>query len=159
MTSEIMPADLLDADTLNNAANAGTSSVQQLEPDFGSTTSTSFTASLTSGTNPAVVFVAPPSGRVDIGWSCSMYNSTSGQFVNCSFEVRTGSSIGAGSVVEAASVYHQVGGKINFDMQVGDTYMLSGLTPGSTYHARQMYACSGGTGNYKWKKIKVVPAS
>ena len=139
-------------------------SKQQFLTDGGTTNSTSFTGTLSGGATPGVVFVAPLSGAVEVGWSASFWNNTSGQTSQCSWELRTGGTIGSGTIVPGydAQVYHQVATKhasSSNDFQAGDTFLVEGLTPGSTYNVRQMYAVSGGTATFSRKKIKVVPVT
>lgn len=123
----------------------------------GTTTSTSYTATLTGGTACSCVFLAPSSGRVEIANVAQMSNSGS-TFVYCAFEVRTGSSVGSGTVVFAASDDEAliVAGSNAF--RFGLQRVLSGLTPGASYNVRQVFKVqSPGTGTYSRKVLAVKP--
>lgn len=161
MTTAAQAGQRLSATVLNAIANAGTSSVQDEVASAGSTTSTSFTATLTSSTAPGVVFVAPPSGRVIVGWHSNLVNTTSGQEARVGWELRVGGTIGSGSVVVAATDVRSLrikGASTTNDVAFGSTYLVTALTPGSTYNVRQMYRVSSGTGLFEAKIINVVPA-
>lgn len=112
----------------------------------GSITATAITygTAVTSGTyaDCAVVFTAPTTGRVKIHTSARLLSSgaTSGSLV--SPETRAGSTIGAGTIVEAAA---DGGGASHYGStfaRVGVTHLLSGLTPGAVYNTRLLHRSS-----------------
>jgi hypothetical protein len=94
-------------------------------------------------------FVAPPTGKVYVTVSGRIQCQTASNTVYLSFEVRTGSTIGSGTVITAAEARRSVGVGGNatgftFSRVVGSyRYLLTGLTPGDTYNARTMHAAQG----------------
>jgi hypothetical protein len=109
------------------------------------TVTTTSTAYTTSGTDCAVAWVAPTTGRVMIHTAARMLNSaaTSGSLI--APETRTGGVIGAGIVVETpidaigASNYGTAFARSSAD------HVLSGLTPGATYNTRLLMRSSVAT--------------
>lgn len=126
----------------------------------GTTTSTSFTNSLTTTTTRGIAFTAPESGTVFVSVTTTARNGTATQFCLVDFEVRTGSTIGSGSAVRSSdenscgafqsdSANHQ-GGCVVIPT------VVSGLTPGDTYHAVITYRVTAGTGTFNRRKIVVA---
>src|SRR5690606_35617729 len=111
----------------------------------------------------AVVFTAPDTGRVLIHWAGGVRNldSDGSAVAYLSPEVRTGGTIGSGSVVLAASdsrtVRSNLGG--NHTIRAGVTHLLSGLTPGATYNARILHRVTSQTGQFFQRSLIVAPAS
>jgi hypothetical protein len=109
----------------------------------GTTTSTSYTATLTGSTTPQKAFTAPQSGKVLIHWSAYMTHSIANGFCYMSFEIRDGASLGAGSVVVAGSdtnaIVNRVSGAGSDDAQFGSTKLITGLTPGNSYNIQGLY--------------------
>lgn len=106
----------------------------------GSTTTSTLTTyvALTSGSG--VVFVAPPSGMVKVSMSIICKNGTSSRAAYCGIEVRAGSTIGTGTVFLAPD---EMISNFNLDyIRVGATELVTGLTSGSTYNIRAMFASS-----------------
>lgn len=131
--------------------------VNNVQNTAGTTTSTSFTATLTGGTACVVAFAAPPSGAVLVHNAAGTTGSTGTVAAYCSFEVRTGSTPGSGSVFLAASINHCLSSFGTLTEFQGRTKLVSGLTPGATYHARQMFAASSGTATVESKELIVQP--
>lgn len=128
----------------------------------GTTSSTSYTATLTGSTTPTVVFIAPANGKVWVNWTCQQLNSTATSSVFSTFEVREGSTIGSGNVFFSASDDYAIW---TDPSDVGQNIvtatirkLLTGLTPGKTYHARGMYRAGGGTSEYRSRWLSVEPA-
>lgn len=163
MTTAITTGQELDPAALNGASNAGTTTVQNAVSGGGTTTSTTYTATLTGSTGAAIAFVAPPTGRVLIAWSSGLYNAGAAQDAWCSWELRSGSSIGGGSVVGSWGATDDRAlrlktASVSNDVQFGDVWLVDSLTPGDSYHVRQMFKVSGSTGTFARKKILVTPA-
>jgi len=130
--------------------------VQDRQDTSGNTSSTSYTATLTGGTTCARTFVAPPSGAVLIHNKFYGYNGNVGvNFTFCSPEVRAGGVIGSGALVlTAADAEAVVVSQVNAQSV---TRYLAGLTPGSTYNARQMFRVDGNNGTYIFKELIIQP--
>jgi hypothetical protein len=129
----------------------------------GSTTSTTYTATLTSSTTPQQAFVAPPSGKVLIHWSCYSTHTVANGFAYMSFEVRAGATLGSGTVFLAASDTNAIAnrpsgaGSVD-DAQYGSSKLVTGLTPGSSYNIQGMYKIvTAGTGTFINRRIIVQP--
>lgn len=114
---------------------------------------TTAAASYTSVTNHGVAFTAPPSGKVYVTIRCSLgtnsVTSTTGAWLG--FEVRTGTTIGSGTVVLAADDTRAAGPSRPFNTNAGFKYhpasareLVSGLTAGTSYHVRTMFRSETG---------------
>jgi len=132
--------------------------VSDLQSANGTTTSTTYTPTLTGATAAGVAFVAPTSGKVLITNNARMVNSAANE-TYCGFTLRTGASVGSGTVVTAAaderSIIH-VGTAIE-RQAVG--YLVTGLTPGASYNVQQEFRVSAGTGTYAYRLIIVTPTT
>lgn len=123
----------------------------------GTTTSTSYTATLTGGTACSAVFTAPASGAVIVHNSTDFFTSTT-SFVYCTVEVRAGGVVGSGTVFSAAGDGEAVKHQTNVQtFGFGRSRLITGLTPGATYNIRQMFRVSAGTGTYLNKHMIVEP--
>lgn len=131
--------------------------VTSVQNTAGTTNSASYTATLTGGTTCSVVFVAPPSGNVLIHNNCEPTASSTTQAAYCSFEVRAGATPGSGTVFLAAATNHAVMGFGNLTTGKGRTKLVTGLTPGSTYNARQLFLSTSGTATFEGKELIAQP--
>lgn len=131
-------------------------------PSFINTASTTYTSAITGGTaqDCGVAFVAPASGRVLVYWWGQMSNSTTAS-TYLGMEVRTGGTIGSGSQVP------EQGPTDDDSCRVAGTNVIScqshrlvtGLTPGETYHARLLHRVTGGTATINKRRVTVEPAT
>jgi hypothetical protein len=109
-----------------------------------STAETGFTStSYTGGTSPVgIAFTAPTSGRVEVFWHCRFESNTAGVLVLVSAAVRTGTTVGSGTVVVAAAdaqaLVHAADASSGTNQRLGSgtALVISGLTAGSSYNAR-----------------------
>lgn len=120
----------------------------------GTTTSATYTATLSGGTACGIAFVAPPSGIVLVHNSCQV-QATAG-FSFASIQVRTGGTVGSGTIHTTAIDDNAVICPAAGTIRAGVTVPIVGLTPGNIYNAQQMYV-GGGTGTFSRKNIAVVP--
>lgn len=128
------------------------STTRDRQSTTGTTTSTSYTATLTGGVACSFSFVAPESGQVKVNNTLNGFNAGGAEF--CSYEIRAGGVIGAGAVFQAANDdLSWIAGANSIAMT--HTTVVPGLTPGSTYNIRQMFRVSAGTGTYAWKELSV----
>lgn len=123
----------------------------------GTTTSTSFTATLTGGTACSVVFTAPLSGKVLIKNASLVSNSSTSSSL-CSWRLGTGSTPGGGIEVLPASDNRSVRVQGTNVIRGSDEYLVTGLTPGATYNVQQMFRVIGNTGTFSSKVLIVVAA-
>lgn len=123
--------------------------------------STTFTAGTQQCTAP---FIAPNSGIVTAYWKSYFQAAINDKmsFVGC--EIRTGSVAGGGSLVVAANSTDAIaiGGTVTSGVPLrlkGSTYkLITGLTPGASYHARVMYQTeTGGNITVFTREVMVVP--
>ncbi len=145
----------LTADLLNDTFPEEESDTQNTS---GTTTSSTYTATLTGGTACGLTFVAPRSGKVLVTTTADIRNSTTGRSY-CSWIIKTGATIGSGTTFldggdnAAASVVGTSG------VMSEKTYEVTGLTPGSTYNVRQQFRNNAGgqTGTFERKSLVVQP--
>lgn len=130
--------------------------VSDRQNTLGTTTSTTYTATLTSGTACGVAFVAPPSGAVLIHNASNMFNSGANHEF-CTVQVRTGGSIGSGTIVFTAADQDAIVANGTPADRHGVTILVTGLTEGSTYNAQQLFKTEAGTGSFSNKFLVVQP--
>jgi hypothetical protein len=125
----------------------------------GTTSSTTFVNSLTTTTTRGIAFTAGASGAVLVFYQCTGRNSLAGQFTIVDFEVRTGTTVGSGTVVRASdesSASAPMSDSINQQMQHNGHDLVTGLTPGNSYNATMTYRVTGAaTGTFNRRKITV----
>lgn len=124
-----------------------------IQDTSGTLTSTTYTSTLTGGTACGLAFIAPASGKVLIHNSAWISNNTS--FTYATIRVRTGGTIGSGTDVLADSDNRAI---LSFSPNaITKTFLLIGLTPGSTYNVQGRYRVDAGTGTILAKEIIVEP--
>ncbi|HEV2784702.1 MAG TPA: hypothetical protein VGX25_35405 [Actinophytocola sp.] len=133
-----------------------TATVSDTQTTVGTTTSTSFTATLTGGTTCGVAFVAPPSGQVIVFNTAGMANSEA-TYTFTGFEVRTGGVVGSGTVFLAADDTRSLRVAEDNFIRYTVAHLVTGLTAGSTYNVRQMFRTNAGTLNVSEKHLIVQP--
>lgn len=123
-----------------------------------STASTSF---VTLAGDPGVAFTAPPSGRVIVHFASTFDNTLADTFGMMAFQIRTGSTVGAGTVVIAANDNDSIGTAGTNDTSFGRTTLVTSLTAGSLYNVQALYKRFLGTGTsfFARRSILVVPVS
>lgn len=133
---------------------------------YQSANDTSSSTSYVAGTDHAATFVAPASGKVYVSISGSLGTNTIAAVAGAyySFEVRAGSTIGSGSVVSTADDARSTGlfrpnnpaSGFKYSPASG-RFLVAGLTPGSTYHARTMFRTdTGGASAAVLNRVLVV---
>lgn len=142
------------ATALNNARGELKSDTQNT---LGSTTSTSFTPTLTGGTTCGLSFTTPTSGKVLIFNTCQV-NAAAGAYAACSFEVRTGATIGSGTIVVGSTFDTAIEAKASTENRMTATQTLV-LTPLTVYNIQQHFVTQSGTSNFLRKHLVVLPTS
>lgn len=133
-------------------------SVSDTQLTSGTTTSTTYTATLTGGTACGVAFTAPASGVVIIinnGWSNN--GSSASQAASTSIQIRTGASVGSGTIVLAASDDNSIA-IWGVNATSGSwANRVTGLTAGNSYNIQQLFRVTGGgvTGSFLRKHLIV----
>lgn len=121
------------------------------------TASTAYTSVLAPAGTCGVTFVAPDSGTVTISVGAFFDNTLAASFTIASAQVRTGSVIGAGTIVVAATddMAPYISGTDG--LSISREFPYSGLTPGATYNAEILQRVTAGTGTYQRRTIMVRP--
>jgi hypothetical protein len=135
------------------------------------TSNTTTSATYVAGANTnGLVFKAPPSGNVEIhfgGWLGSSA-TTIGRRAFMSVEVRAGETIGSGAVQFTAGsngeecVYYKVTTTAAFQYgHISRSFLLGGLTYGSTYNIRTMFRSdtAGDTSAVQNRYVMVKPVA
>lgn len=155
----------LQAGALATGADFQNLTVKQHQPlDSGTTTNLTFTTTRTGGTSPVgVSFTAPPSGKVLIAWACGLQNGTTGAnaYSLCTFQIRTGTTIGSGSVVVAGDdnkslQIHNLN-SANGERQLGRTEGYFSLTAGNSYNVSLMFRVGTNTGTFSRVSVTLIP--
>lgn len=147
---EILTASKLNSE-IGLSTNAG-----DIQNTVGTTTSTTFTATLTGGTAVGVAFVAPASGAVIFHYNSLMTNSGA-NFSYSSPQVRTGGTVGSGTIVLAVIDDYALTHQGTNQDRYGGTKRLTGLSPGVTYNVQMLHRASAGTGTFSRKELIVTP--
>lgn len=133
-----------------------------IEPTSGNVLSTSYTAALSAGLTPQVVFRSM-SGRAILHWGCYLVCGTSLGFAYMSWEVREGNVAGTGNVVaglgadDTRAVINRDQSAGGGDIQCGWSYPIENLVPGDFYNVQGMYRTSTGTSTFLNRTIIVDP--
>lgn len=122
-------------------------------------------ATPTPGTNAcAVAFTAPASGAVLVHWKADFWAAINDKASFVSMEVRSGAVIGGGAVVVAANSNDtlKVSGSVTTGVEArlgaGTHRLITGLTPGTSYHARLMHFTeAGGNTTVFYRSVLVQP--
>lgn len=145
---------ILTAQMLNDTFGVAVNSIQNT---VGSTTATSYTATLTGGTTCSVVFVAPLSGAVLIVNTCGITASSSTQAAYCTFEIRRGGTPGSGTILLAASDDYFVASSGSLTEEASRVSLITGLTPGTIYNCRQLFRSTSGSAAFEKKELIANP--
>lgn len=145
-------------DTRVGVIETGIAVTDRQAAGFGTTSATSYTATLGGGGVPASkVFVAPVNGSVVIFNTVYCFNSGANATF-CVPEVRTGSTIGSGTVVLATSDNDALINNTTSGLTFAIFRELTGLIPGSSYNVRQMFKVAAGTGQFNRHALLVGTA-
>jgi hypothetical protein len=127
------------------------------------TGTTAYTASLATSGIHGVVFVAPPSGKALLLGRSVGGNSNAGSYAQMDFEVRTGSTIGSGTLVRSsnnntAAVHQSATANAQGTLHI-NSLLRNFLTPGAVYNAYLTFATSnsGSTAQFNRRQIAVYP--
>lgn len=128
--------------------------------DSGSVSTTSATFVALAG-DPGVAFTAPASGRVLVHVAGTFDNNAADTFGMMAFQIRTGNSVGLGTIVVAANDNDSVGTAGTNDTSFGRTILVSSLIAGSSYNVQALYKRFLGTGTafFARRSVLVVPVT
>lgn len=119
------------------------------------------TASTTFVINASVcgqTFTAPLSGRVVVMWGCVVRATAGTGFGVASYEMRTGSTIGSGTVVVSPSLDRGAQNSGVTTVASSTFHIVTGLTPGDDYNVQLMYVSqTGTTSGFARRRILVIP--
>jgi hypothetical protein len=128
--------------------------------NIGETSTTFVVGSPQVGTS----FVAPLSGIVFVTVDAHLEENTNGNAAYCGFELRSGGTVGSGTVIVAASTDWSVG--TSNSVAAGGAArvngmkrrLITGLTPGATYNVRTMHLTTpAGSVDVFFRAITVEP--
>jgi hypothetical protein len=128
--------------------------------DIEGTDETAFTdtAYALGGATTGQSFVAPTSGAVLVLWCARMQSNTASVFALSSAEVRTGATIGSGTVVSAASDLSALESGAADRIQASRHRIVTGLTAGSTYNVSLWHrVSSAGNATIFDRNVAVLP--
>ena len=134
--------------------------VSDVEAGSYTFTNATYGVSTTGGTyaDCGVAFTAPTTGRVKISYEGQLSNSGANGTI-LSPHVRTGSTVGSGTDVLAASDTTRIFIVGTNGMRAAGFRLLTGLTPGSAYNVRLEHKVTGGTGTALHREVMVEPAT
>lgn len=130
------------------------------------TTISGFTNSAYAAGTPACgdTFKAPSTGRVYITVSGRLSSSSNGQQAFLSYEIRTGTTVGSGTVAQAASDDRALAtsravntGAASY-LSASRRQLVEGLTGGADYNIRTMHKVTGGSGGTDYRALLIEPA-
>jgi hypothetical protein len=129
------------------------------QSDTRTTSSGSYGAG-TGGTACGVAFTAPPSGKVLIHFKGRLSNNSASGWSFMAPAVRTGTTVGSGTSVLAASDENAVSfeqhATVGERMDIGATCLVTGLTAGASYNAMLEYKANGATGTSSFTSRKII---
>lgn len=128
--------------------------VEASENTAQSPTSTSFAAG-----SPVcgVAFNASITGRALIIWSAVLDNTTANVDTVLSIEVRTGATVGSGTVIQSASDQVALVNEGQNAIRGSMFFPIDDLSPGTNYNVRLMHRVTGGTGTVNNRRVEVMP--
>jgi hypothetical protein len=129
----------------------------------GTTNSASFVNTLASTGTHGVVFIAPPSGKIQVLARCVAGSPNAGSYSYMDYEIRQGSSIASGTLIRSSNsntaAVHQ-SPTANAQSTLHASYLFSGLTPGAVYNAYLTYLSTHTTApgsSFNRRQIAVYP--
>lgn len=149
----VAAGDKLTAALLSAQAASG------IQTDSGTVAQNTYTGTRAGTTNVAgCAFTAPESGKISVQWAAGGSVSAAG-FMLISFEIRTGATVGSGTVVWPASDNIQIQYTATSETSGSTFYPVTGLTPGADYNIRLMYRTitSSVTGTINRPRVAVSP--
>lgn len=102
-------------------------------------------------------FTAPPSGRMRVKWHANFESNTAGSIVYIGFEIRTGSTQGGGSPVQAFNSDSALANGNTTRMECGTEDLVTGLTPGTVYHCNLQHMITGNNGDIFYRRLILDP--
>lgn len=115
---------------------------QQQATGYVTTTSATYVA--LSG-DPGIAFVAPVSGQIWVDISAAAVPEGAGTTSRAAFQVRTGGSIGSGTIVYTVDDGDSIANASFANWEAGRRALVTGLTPGTTYNVQMLYRRDGAT--------------
>jgi hypothetical protein len=167
--------DLAEAiETKFISVDAAIAAITGLDIAYASSTSdeinfqnTSFAA---GSTTVGTTFIAPPSGKVAVHWAGHMTQSINGGTTLLSPEMKTGGTVGSGTLVGSAANGDRAvvcSRAVNTSpgvsqLNASNFAVYQGLTAGNTYNVRLMHCVDHPTqtctGSLTYRQVMVVPA-
>lgn len=116
------------------------------------------TTEISTGTNGGSgSFIAPPSGSVKISWGALMASRLDGQWIATMCLLRTGSTVGAGTLLNAWNANDAILVYDGARYTAGHReHVFTGLTPGSAYNLQQVVRTSDTTAGAEFYRGYIV---
>lgn len=144
----------VDIDVGSEIQYGAMASGQSVSATSFTSTSTGYTA--TGGAVVGRAFTMPPSGQVSIHYGCRIRNSGASASTYPTIQIRTGSTIGSGTVVLAADDSQAIDHAGSISDRNGGSYLFSG-TSGTAYNVQMVHRVEAGTGTFSERQVYVVP--
>lgn len=138
--------------------NSSAANMQHQQITSGSANTTSLTTYSRTSTDSGGTFVAPPSGLLTIILTIYLYSTSASVDANAGWQVNTGATVGAGTLVDSA--YGLIRTRYTAWQRMGGAAICSGLTPGTTYNVFPVFA-SGTAGtviNASQSTLVLIPS-
>lgn len=132
--------------------------ITQSSTAAGAVSTTSATYVVLAG-DPGIAFTAPTSGRVVVTISAAIVSNTADTYAMMGFQIRTGSTVGAGTIVTAANDNDVLAHAGTADQVASRVALVSGLTSGGSYNVQVLYKRFGGTGDTFFARRNVIVQS
>jgi hypothetical protein len=108
--------------------------------------------------DPGTAFTAPPSGKVSVHVSAALDAGAAGTSSDASFQIRAGSTVGAGAIVYPVVDDDRISLDGTTAIEVGRTTIVTGLASGTVYNVQMLYKRTGAsTGGFARRKVSVTP--
>lgn len=117
---------------------------------------------LTPGVNCGFTFKGPQSGRIMVAPTLHASNDTAGLFAYLGYEVRTGTTVGSGTIIHTSTTEeaYAIGGAANTRGRGSALQLMAEvLGAGTDYNIRTMHTGAGAAGTFDifWRSIVVIP--
>jgi hypothetical protein len=126
--------------------------------DGTTATTTSTTGDVMGASGAQGTFTAPASGIIEVTVMAELWSSVAGEVAACSFEVREGSTVGSGTVVDAAAITKAALSKSDQGVRSSMAYLVTGLVPGSVYNIATLLFAGASTASAAWARLHVRPS-
>lgn len=163
MSTPFAVGQKLTAAALDSAVMSSAKHQKAVSSTSVTTTSTTYTTTVSGGSNLSVVVTTGSEGLLRVGNFGQIGNSTAGQYAFQGFEIRTGATVGsgtiigatmAGGVVDTQSVGVRAYATASDFVQAGFVFQFDasdGVAPNTTYNIQTFYRVQANTGTFQYR--------